>query len=200
MLAFSQSRRLTPAVQNTFSPFGPRIQEQDVLQDDLWRVQASDLVWVRSTRCVGTQRHPRGESVPHVEDRSGLSQASRGGDLDTYRSAGCSRFKSGSAVRHFIEWRNRPARPCTCRPSRTAVLHDRPRLVPSKFSSTHGIHDDASSCTAPRGGDCWLRDCVPSCPRLSMHKRRLFTLSSGVLPSGVHCHREIGCTTNFEYK
>ena len=81
-----------------------------MLQDDLWRVQASDLVWVRCTRCVGTQRNPRGESVPHVEDRSGLSQASRGGDLDTYRSAGCSRFKSGSAVRHFIEWRNRAAR------------------------------------------------------------------------------------------
>jgi hypothetical protein len=40
--------------------------------------------------------------VPHVEDRSGLSQASRGGDLDTYRSAGCSRFKSGSGVRRFI--------------------------------------------------------------------------------------------------
>ena len=77
-------------------------QEQDVLQDDLWRVQASDLVWVRCTRCVGTQRNPRGESVPHVEDRSGLSQASRGGDLDTYRSAGCSRFKSGSGVRRFI--------------------------------------------------------------------------------------------------
>ena len=126
MLAFSQSRRLTRRC-NTVIPFGPRIQEQDVLQDDLWRVQASDLVWVRSTRCVGTQRHPRGESVPHVEDRSGLSQACRGGDLDTYRSAGCSRFKAGSAVRHFIEWRNRPARPCTCRPSRTAVLHDRPR-------------------------------------------------------------------------
>ena len=83
------SRRSTSALfRASLDPSCAPSQEQDVLQDDLWRVQASDLVWVRSTRCVGTQRHPRGESVPHVEDRSGLAQASRGGDLDTYRSAG----------------------------------------------------------------------------------------------------------------
>ena len=104
-----------------------------MLQDDLWRVQASDLVWVRCTRCVGPQRHPRGESVPHVEDWRGLAQAGRRRD---HRSAGWSRFKSGSGVRRIItevtealnlcdsiEWRN-PARPC--RLSYKAVLHDCP--------------------------------------------------------------------------
>ena len=61
---------------------------------------------------------------------------------------------------------DRPARPFC-----TTVL----AVVPTTFSSTLGTHDDASRSTAPRGGGCWLRDCVPSCPRLSMYKRRLFT-------------------------
>jgi hypothetical protein len=62
-----------------------------------------------------------------------------------------------------IEWRNPLDRAdCPTRPFCTTVLTmsttPDEHHVPTTVSSTLGTHDDASSCTAPRGGDCWLMD------------------------------------------